>query len=170
MAPTPNPKSKSSASERGAAELPAAEATRTAWDRSVRLLAAHDRSTHEIRVRLEASDTSPEIIASTISRLHELHYLDDERFARATAETAARRGHGSDRVRAELAAKGVVEAVVDAAVAVAFADERVLVQQALTRRFPIPPQAARERAKAARFLLQRGFPEALVLAILDEGC
>lgn len=140
------------------------------WEQAVRLLAAHDHSTEEIRTRLEASGATPDSITATICLLQELRYLDDERFARATAETAVRRGHGSERVRAELAAKGVVESVADAAIDAAFTDETALARRTLTRRFPIPPQAARERAKAARFLLQRGFPEALVLAILGEGC
>jgi regulatory protein len=169
---THHPKSRSSASERGGSERLSADAApaEAAWRRAVRLLAAHDRSTHEIRTRLAAAGAEPEVIAATVRRLQERHYLDDERFARATAEAAARRGHGSERVRAALAAKGVGEALVDRAVAAAFADEAALAQAALARRFPTPPRDARERAKAARFLLQRGFPEAVVLAILGEGC
>jgi regulatory protein len=151
---------------RGAATAPA----EAAWQRAVRFLAAHDRSTHEVRTRLDASGAAPEIVAGTIRRLQELHYIDDERFARTAADNAARRGHGSERVRAELAAKGVAEPLVDAAIAAVFADEPALAQAALSRRFPTLPHTTRERAKAARFLLQRGFPEALVLAILGEGC
>lgn len=136
----------------------------------MRWLAAHDRSVHEIRTRLDAVATSPAIIDTTIARLRQLHYLDDERFAHTTAEAAARRGHGSERVRAELTAKGVAEPLVAAAVDAAFSDEPALARRVLTRRFPHPPQRAGERAKAARFLLQRGFPESVVLAILGEGC
>jgi regulatory protein len=155
-------------SQRGGGGGSAAPA-QVAWRCAVRLLAARDRSTHEIRTRLDAFGAAPEIIAATVSRLQERHYLDDERFARTVAENAVRRGHGSERVRFELAAKGVAEPLVDAAIAAAFADESTLARAVLTRRFPIPPCAARERAKAARFLLQRGFPEAMVLAILGEG-
>ena len=149
---------------------PAADPAHAAWQRAVRLLAAQDRSTAEIRTRLEASGAAAETITATIGRLLDLRYLDDERFARASAEAAARRGHGSERVRTALAAKGVAEGLIDAAIAAAFADEAGLVRDVLTRRFPTPPQDARARAKAARFLLQRGFPESLVLAILGEGC
>jgi regulatory protein len=148
----------------------AAAPAEAAWRRAVRLLTARDRSTHEIRIRLDASGAAPEIVAATINRLQQLHYLDDERCARTAAENGARRGHGSERVRAELAARGVAEPLVDAAVAAAFADEPGLARAALTRRFPAPPRSARERATAARFLLQRGFPEPVVLAILGEGC
>ena len=151
---------------RGAPGAPA----EAAWRRALRLLAAHDRSTHEINARLDAAGVAPEIIATTIRRLKELNYLDDERLARTVAEAVARRGHGSERVRTGLAAKGVAEPLVDAAIAAAFADESALARHVLARRFPTPPQSARERAKAARFLLQRGFPEAVVLAILGEGC
>jgi regulatory protein len=149
--------------------MPAAPAD-AAWQRAVRLLAAHDRSTHEIRTRLNASGAAPEIVISTISRLLELHYLDDERFARTTAEAAVRRGHGSERVRAALGAKGVAEPLVDAAIAAVFTDEPALARQVLARRFQTPPHDPRERAKAVRFLLQRGFPEMVVLAIFGEGC
>jgi regulatory protein len=148
--------------------LPADAAS--AWQRAVRLLAAHDRSTHEINTRLDAAGGAPEVIAATINRLLELHYLDDERFARTTAEAVARRGHGSERVRAALAAKGVAEPLVGAAIATVFADEPALARQVLVRRFPTTPHGTREHAKAARFLLQRGFPESVVLAILGEGC
>src|SRR5262249_26287929 len=141
-----------------------------AWQRAVRLLAQRDRSTAEIRARLEAAGHRPTIIAATIARLHELRYLSDERFAETAAARAAQRGHGSERVRAELAAKGVAESVIAVGIAAAFAAEPALAHVVLSRRFPTLPATAPERAKAARFLLQRGFPEAVVLAILGEGC
>jgi regulatory protein len=156
----PTPKSKSSASD----------AATAAWEWAVRLLAARDRSEQEIRRALAARTIRPRIIDATVRRLRLRRYLDDQRFATMTAERAARRGVGSDRVRAELEAKGVAEALADAAVSTAFDDETALARASLARRFgdaPLPPAT---RAKAARFLLGRGFPEGIVLAILEEGC
>jgi regulatory protein len=141
-----------------------------AWDRAVRLLARHDRSEFEIRSRLAVLDISSAVIDATLRRLRELRYVDDRRFAGAAAEQAVQRGRGSEYVRAQLTMKGVAEPLIDDSVAAAFADETHLARQVLARRYPSAPQRPAERAKAARFLQQRGFPEALVLAILGEGC
>jgi regulatory protein len=140
------------------------------WQRAVRLLAAHDRSAHEIRTALAASGVSAVRIETTLGRLRALRYVDDERFATQVAERAVQRGFGSERVRAELSAKGVTEELIAAAVAAAFADEQGLARAICTRRFGAVPVPAPQRPKAARFLHGRGFPEAIVLAILDEGC
>jgi regulatory protein len=100
--------------------------------------------------------------------LRQLHYLDDGRFAREAAGAAQRRGQGSERVRADLTAKGVAESLIEAAVAAAFEDEAELAQRALAQQYPAGAHSAPERAKAARFLLRRGFPEAVVLGLLGE--
>ncbi len=136
----------------------------------MRLLAVHDRSEQELRVRLAALGAPPPAIDATIRRLRDLRYLDDRRFAAHAAEQAVRRGRGRDYVRAQLTAKGLDEQFVDEAVHAAFADETHLAREVLRRRFPTVPCRPAERAKAARFLYQRGFPEAVVLAILGEGC
>jgi len=119
---------------------------------------------------LAALEIAPSVIEATVRRLHELSYLDDRRFAHSAAEQAAQRGHGSDYVRAQLTAKGVAEALIEEGIVAAFDDETHLARTVLARRYPQEPQQPAERAKAARFLHQRGFPEAVVLAILGEGC
>jgi len=162
-------RSKSSASER-AAPPDLVDPADAAWARAVRWLAAHDRSERELRTRLAAIGAAADTIDVTIRRLSAFGYLDDHRFAVSTAEQAARRGHGSDYVRAHLAQHGVVDDLIDAAVASTFVDETALAQRVLRQRYPIEPRRPAERAKAARFLQQRGFPEAVVLAILGEGC
>lgn len=95
-------------------------------------------------------------------------YLDEQRYAGGVAERAVRRGHGSDAVRARLAAEGITEPLIEEAIGAAFADEAALARHALSRRYPAPPTQHRERIKAARFLLRRGFPEAVVAAVVGE--
>jgi regulatory protein len=133
-------------------------------------LVRHDRSEFDIRTRLAALAIAPSIIDATVRRLHDLSYLDERRFAFSAAEQAAQRGHGSDYVRAQLAAKGVAESLIEDSIVAAFNDETRLARSVLARRYPHEPQHPAERAKAARFLHQRGFPESVVLAILGEGC
>ncbi len=139
-----------------------------AWQRAVRWLAAHDRSEQELRLRLGALEITPAVIDQTIGRLRALRYLDETRFAHVTAEQAARRGRGSDYVRAQLVAKGVPEQLIDAAIGTAFADEAALARQVLSGRYQAPAAHRGARGKAARFLLQRGFPEAVVAAVVED--
>lgn len=158
-------RSKSSASDPAALHL----ADRV-WQQAVRVLAAHDRSEQEMRLRLAVLGAPAQDIETTIDRLRDLRYLNDRRLAERTAEQAVRRGHGSEYARAQLTAKGVEERFIDEAIGAAFATEVQLAREVLGRRYPVASQRPAERAKAARFLLQRGFPEAVVLAILGEGC
>jgi len=109
-------------------------------------------------------------IEAILQRLHRHRYLDDSRFAEGMARRALRRGHGSRRLRVDLAGKGVAKSVIDLTVARTFADEAELARRALARRYTTLPSDAATRARAARFLLQRGFPQRIVLAILKEGC
>ncbi|HVM97155.1 MAG TPA: regulatory protein RecX [Candidatus Acidoferrales bacterium] len=145
-------------------------ASETAWTLAVRWLAARDRSSAEVHRRLEAAGVESTLVEATLQRLRNLGYVDDTRFASSYAEMAARRGHGSERVRSELEARGVNREAVEAAIGNSFENERELAQRALARHQTKPPTTANERARAARFLLNRGFPEAVVLAIIGEGC
>jgi len=123
-----------------------------------------------MRAALGARGASARIVTNVIRRLHDLHYLDDRRFAMHVAERAVRRGFGSERVRAELTQKGIREAWVEEAVTSTFTDETALARAVCERRFGADPLPPAQRGKAARFLHGRGFPEGIVLAILDEGC
>ncbi|MCX8073711.1 MAG: recombination regulator RecX [Candidatus Binatia bacterium] len=133
-------------------------------------LGRFDRSVGETALYLERIGCPPEIITRVLQRLQEQHLLDDERFALNRAQAWARRGYGRLRAGADLAARGVDEAQIARALQASFADERERAREIVGRRFPHARADVRERARAARFLLSRGFPEEVVLAILGEGC
>ena len=108
------------------------------------------------------------MIDATLTRLRALGFLDERRFAESAAERARRRGHGSEYVRAQLASQGVADSLIEEVVGATFGDEADLARQALARHYSTPPQRPAERAKAARFLLRRGFPEAVVADVLGD--
>ncbi len=157
---TPKPRSRSSASDAAA----------RAWDHAIRLLARQDRSEEELRSRLAADGESARTIATTIRRLRRYRYLDDDRLAAALAQRAARRGYGSEYVRAQLTSKGLPERLIEEAVRASLNGETELARRVLAQRFAAPVRSPAEHAKAARLLLRRGFSEAAVFAILDEAC
>jgi len=139
------------------------------WRYTLRLLGARDRSEHEVRERLDKRGLDSTAIDAVIKRLYRYRYLDDQRFADAMARRGLRRGYGSRRVRLDLKKKGIAKDVIDTTVGTAFEDEGALARTTLNRRYKSISDD-KTRARAARFLLQRGFPQRLVLAILKEGC
>lgn len=130
----------------------------------MRLLAARDRSEHEIRVHLAGHP--PDTLEAVLARLRHFGYVDDDRFAGALCERLARRGFGSERARHELAEHRVAHETISAAVAEMVAGDSDRARHLLARRFPDLGTAPRERARAARFLTSRGYPEAVVTGIV----
>ena len=160
-----NPRNR--ASKSSASEPPAETAL---WQRALRLLAARERSVAELATRLRDAGGTTAAVEAVLERLRARGYLDDRRVAEHAAQQAVRRGRGSLYARAQLAARGVATPLIDTAIGDHFTDEATLAGSVLARRYASPPQSVADRARAARFLQQRGFPRAVVLAILNEGC
>lgn len=81
---------------------------------ALRFLEARQRSTVEVRTRLNRAGYRPDLVEGAIARLTELGMLDDEAFAKAWVESRDRaRPRGARALRAELRTKGVDKAVVD---------------------------------------------------------
>jgi regulatory protein len=99
-------------------------------------------------------------------------YVDDAAFARHWVATRAARGYGAARLRAELRARGVVTAHIDAALASLDRGGQLDEARRLARRrLPALARAAPEKA-AARLrdhLLRRGFPGGVVAQVVRES-
>ena len=100
-------------------------------------------------------------------------YLDDGRFALMFVHDRRELdGWGSERIRRELAAKGIDRDLVESALAQHEAEwgageselDRALAL--LQRRFPSPPSERRERDKALGVLIRKGFDPELALDAL----
>lgn len=134
------------------------------YGRALRLLAAHDRTSSDLRRRLERHG-EPEAVARVIARLEARRYLDDRRFVQAwTEREALERGAGARLVRAGLRAHGVAEPLVaEAATRAAEAEAQTalaLARKAAVRLRGLEP-AVRVRRLAAT-LARRGYRSAVV--------
>jgi regulatory protein len=156
--------------QRARSRSSASDAAERVWEDALRLLAVRDRSEHDLRNRLMAAGAAPATVTTIVRRLHDRGYLDDHRFALGTAERAARRGYGSEYLRATLEQHRVADGVIEAACRATYDDEAGVARRALGRRLGAEPWTPSQRGKAARFLTQRGFPEGVVFAILGEAC
>jgi regulatory protein len=99
-------------------------------------------------------------------------YVDDAAFARHWVTTRAARGYGTARLRAELRARGVATALIDAALASLDRGGQLEEARRLARRrLPalarvVPDKAA---ARLRNHLLRRGFPAGVVAQVVRES-
>ncbi len=152
-------------SEEAFASLQAEDEPHRARSRALRLLSVRDRSIAEVESRLRLSGFTAATAATTTEWLEGLGYLDDERFAERYVGEKSRTGWGERRIRAELLAKGVGRATVDAALTALSEDEEgeterseslaALVQRRFGRQWQEDRDAAARRLTG--FLLRRGY-------------
>jgi regulatory protein len=97
--------------------------------------------------------------------------VDDARFARHWVETRAARGYGAARLRAELRARGVASAHVEAALGgVAGEDQLDAARAVARRRLPALRRVDPERAawRLRDHLLRRGYPGGVAVRVVKE--
>ncbi len=124
--------------------------------RALRLLASREYSRAELERKLQAHETAPGELAQALDELQGKGFINE---ARVVQSVVYRRGErlGTQRVRAELNAKGLPAELVAEAVDGLRATEEARAREVWRRKFGQPADDARERAKQVRFLTARGF-------------
>lgn len=136
--------------------------------RALRLLAAREHSRLELERKLRPHETGPGELAVVLDALQAKGFISDERVADSVVNRRAAR-LGAARVRAELQAKGLDEAVVRQAVDALRATERDRALAVWRRKFGQPPVDAAERARQMRFLAARGFSPDVLRQVVSGG-
>jgi regulatory protein len=124
-----------------------------------RALARRDRTEAELRGILEDKQVGPELVDDVVDQLSQDGYLDDAGYAQRFAEDRRRLdGWGAERIERRLRALGVAREHVAAALAEQDGDAELDAAVALLeRRFPQPPEAARDRDRALGVLVRKGY-------------
>ena len=131
-----------------------------------------EHTTAEVQRLLERKRVEPEVIAAVVGELVGEGWLDDAAYARRFAEDRRHLdGWGAERIERRLRAVGVDRDHIEAAVgAVPVEDERDAALELLRRRFPQPPEDARERNRALGMLVRKGYELELSLDVLRRHC
>lgn len=124
--------------------------------RALRWLARREHSRQELAQKLAPHAADAQEVQAVLDALQREGWLSDERFAEALSRQRAQR-YGLRRVQADLRAKGVDEATIDAATHHLADSEAQRAQAAWSRRFGTPPPSAQERARQIRHLIAKGF-------------
>jgi regulatory protein len=144
-----------------------------AYVAALKMLARRELSEMQVRTRLTRREYTADQIDSAVMRLRQERAIDDARTARAIARTAVSlRGHGKRRVRRQVDAAGIDQAIASAAVDEVFSeiDANALLQAALARRLRGRAAVANEReaARLWRYLIGQGFDADRVAAALRK--
>jgi regulatory protein len=137
--------------------------------------AALNRREHtqaELTRVLERKRCTPEEIATVLAELVEGGWVDDAGYARRFAEDRRNLdGWGAERIERRLRVLGIDPEHVAAAVgARAAQDEQEAALALLRRRFPVPPDDARERNRALGVLVRKGYELELAHDVLRRYC
>jgi regulatory protein len=136
--------------------------TERAIERAYRAIAHRERTVAELRAFLARKRTEPEVIEDAVDELTAAGVLDDARYARRFAEDKRELERwGTDRIARDLQRRGVADHLIDAALAGRGREsELATAVLVLEQRVP-PPRDDRDRDRAWRLLVRRGYPPEL---------
>lgn len=137
--------------------------------RAVRYLARFDRTASQVEGFLLGRGATPAQARQTIRRLADLRYLDDHAYASRWIEhRLARYPVGRERLKLELLAKGLPDAVADEAIREALrdVDEETLARRAV--RFKRRSGGRLPPRQLVALLRQRGFEEDTIERIMGD--
>ena len=146
---------------------------RSAYQRGIDLLARREYSQRELRQRLAARGHDSAAAEAALDALSAQNYQSDARYAEMLARGRAAQGYGPRRIRMELAAQGIARQRAQAAMDSLNQDWAQSASDLLRRRYGVSLHTPDGRARAAQFLLRRGFDAATVRSAtrteLDEA-
>jgi len=120
----------------------------------------------ELEIRTFLAEFPAHIVDRVITFLKERRIIDDRKTTLSLVERySGKRSVGLEKLRAELLERGAPEDTIDAIAGEVLGDERQRMLDALSAKFS-PSDGL--RAKAARFLFSRGFPEEEIESVLDR--
>lgn len=124
--------------------------------RALGYLARREHSRAELRRKLAPHAESADALDRLLGELEARKLLSDRRFTEVMTRSRGER-FGAARVKQELRARGVADALVREAVGELSRTELQRAREIWRRKFGTPPADAAERARQMRFLAQRGF-------------
>lgn len=124
-----------------------------------RALSARDRTVSELRSVLERKRVEPDAIDYVVEELKATGLLDDARFAQRLADDKqVLERWGTERIERELRRRGVPPELVEAATRGRERGRELSAALALlAERMPRPPVSDRERDRAWRLLVRKGY-------------
>jgi len=130
----------------------------TALQRAVGFLARREHSQQELRYKLAERDYSYDEIEAALQRLLEQGLQSDERFTESYIESRYQRGHGPNKIAAELKQRGIDESLSNSLINDEKYDWYEHALNVYLKKYAASSITDyKDQVKRARFLQQRGF-------------
>src|SRR3954464_6403633 len=135
------------------------EPRQKAFERALKSIGVRERTGSEVEAFLRRRGYEPDVVADVVRSLQEEGLVDDAGYARRFAEDRRLLDQwGNERIARDLIRRGIERELVDMALAGHDRnDELAVAVDLLDRRFPQPFDGDRERDKAWRMLVRRGY-------------
>jgi len=131
------------------------------------VLARREHTRQELERKLAPHAPDPDELVAILDDFERRGWLSERRFVEQVVH-ARRRRFGVSRIRQELVAKGVSEALVDETLAGLAGGEDAAAREIWRKKFGEPPRSAAERARQIRFLQGRGFTLDTIMRVLKQ--
>jgi len=131
--------------------------------RALRYLARREHSRAELARKLAPHAESPAMLDAVLNELAAKRQLSDDRYAEIRAHLLSRK-YGAAKIRHDLKAHGVAEAVIERVSAEGDLDRAKAI---LARKYRAPATTREEKAKRGRFLQSRGFSYEIIRKVLS---
>jgi regulatory protein len=144
------------------------EPRQKAFERALKSISARERTKSEVEVFLMRRGYERDVVSDVVRSLCDEGLVDDAGYARRFAEDRRLLDQwGNERIARDLERRGVERELVEQALAGHDRDDQLSVAiDLLDRRFPLPFPGDRERDKAWRMLVRRGYaPELAYSAV-----
>ena len=141
-----------------------------AFERALKSISVRERTRNEVEVFLQRRGYGREVIADVVRALREEGLVDDAGYAKRFAEDRRLLDRwGNDRIARDLERRGVDRELIEQALAGHGVDDELAVAiELLDRRFPMPFDGDRERDKAWRMLVRRGYDSEVAYAAIRQ--
>lgn len=136
--------------------------------RALRLLSQREHSRSELQRKLAPHVQEGDDLQAVLDDLQAKDFISEARVVESTLHRRASQ-MGAARIRQELQAKGLAAEAVQNAVAGLQASEFDRAQALWQRKFGVPPENLRERARQIRFLTSRGFSGDVIRRVMRAG-
>jgi regulatory protein len=136
--------------------------------RALKYLSTREHSRLELARKLSRYAEEGDDVDALLDFLEKNNWLSQERFAESLVHRRAGR-YGNSRVLAELQQHGVQGEDLSELKSELAATEAARAKEVWQRKFGTPPQDAAERSKQMRFLMQRGFSQTAIRAVLKDA-